>query len=96
LSKTPIQRFEVAMKFRGCAIGESAVEDLPANERLMVGKSVAPDEARDFPRSLTDRGEIEELRGGGAAVVKGHHRIGAPKVDGQCSLSRKMKVLFVL
>lgn len=54
---------EVAMKFRGCAIGESAVEDLPANERLMVGKSVAPDEARDFPRSLTDRGEIEELGG---------------------------------
>ena len=31
-----------------------------------------------------------------AAVLKGHHRIGAPKVDRKRSLSGKMKVLFVL
>jgi hypothetical protein len=46
------------MKLLGGSIGESAIEDLPAYERLMAGKSVAPYKARDFPGALTNRCEV--------------------------------------
>jgi hypothetical protein len=50
--------FEIAVKLKGRSIRKSAVEDLSANKRLMVGTSVTPDEAWDFPRSLANRCEV--------------------------------------
>jgi hypothetical protein len=50
--------FEVAVKLKGGSIGESAIKDLPADKRLMVGASVTPDEARDFSLAFTNRCEV--------------------------------------
>jgi hypothetical protein len=64
------------MEFCRCFIRETAVENLSANEWLLIGKSVSPYEACNLSWPMTDWGEIEKFRGRHASILKSHHRVG--------------------